>query len=393
MSSENEPREEDGTPETEGAKAEDAGTPEGAEAEGAGTPEGAKAEGAGAPEGAKAEGAGESETDEEPEEPEANEDATDDALSEPAEAIGSADAGEGSGDDDAKDDDEDEGPPLLAPGNPLRVRGAITMAISLPIAFLLMAKHGQLRFGVPLGFLAIAVATFGVMDFLGTFDDSEERVERSTTLGALRMPLVNVVATTVLFGLALFGAQSGVSQQWVWGLAVTAAFIAWVAATFDLGAKLGPWRLDEHGEERPLLRRHGFWVMALAGALYLPFLGSFSLWDPWETHYGEVARDPRATTDLALVGAGRLVLVEADPQLLIQSIAMASLGTHYQPGGDAPGRRPGERAPRGRAGAGVPDDGGRDVLPLGVARLRPSRGSSALASRRCPTGSSSRIRR
>jgi 4-amino-4-deoxy-L-arabinose transferase-like glycosyltransferase len=34
------------------------------------------------------------------------------------------------------------------------------------------------------------------------------------------------------------------------------------------------------------------WVV-LAGAmlLLLPFLGSFGLWDPWETHYGEVARN------------------------------------------------------------------------------------------------------
>ncbi len=37
------------------------------------------------------------------------------------------------------------------------------------------------------------------------------------------------------------------------------------------------------------------WVMTLfvalgATLLFLPFLGSFGLWDPWETHYGEVAR-------------------------------------------------------------------------------------------------------
>jgi 4-amino-4-deoxy-L-arabinose transferase-like glycosyltransferase len=31
-------------------------------------------------------------------------------------------------------------------------------------------------------------------------------------------------------------------------------------------------------------------VAALLGAIYLPFLGSSQLWDPWETHYGEVAR-------------------------------------------------------------------------------------------------------
>ncbi len=31
-------------------------------------------------------------------------------------------------------------------------------------------------------------------------------------------------------------------------------------------------------------------VTLLAALLYIPYLGSYNLWDPWETHYGEVAR-------------------------------------------------------------------------------------------------------
>ena len=31
-------------------------------------------------------------------------------------------------------------------------------------------------------------------------------------------------------------------------------------------------------------------VIVLAAALYVPGIGSYSLVDPWETHYGEVAR-------------------------------------------------------------------------------------------------------
>jgi len=41
---------------------------------------------------------------------------------------------------------------------------------------------------------------------------------------------------------------------------------------------------------RGLLRSPGFWVVALGALLFLPFLGSAGLWDPWETHYAEVAR-------------------------------------------------------------------------------------------------------
>jgi 4-amino-4-deoxy-L-arabinose transferase-like glycosyltransferase len=32
-------------------------------------------------------------------------------------------------------------------------------------------------------------------------------------------------------------------------------------------------------------------VLGLGALLFLPFLGSLTLWDPWETHYGEVARE------------------------------------------------------------------------------------------------------
>ncbi len=43
--------------------------------------------------------------------------------------------------------------------------------------------------------------------------------------------------------------------------------------------------------------RESLLVMALAAALYIPFLGSFGLWDPWETHYGEVARHITESND------------------------------------------------------------------------------------------------
>ncbi len=39
-----------------------------------------------------------------------------------------------------------------------------------------------------------------------------------------------------------------------------------------------------------VLTRPGTWVVLLASAIILPWLASTSLWDPWETHYAEVAR-------------------------------------------------------------------------------------------------------
>jgi 4-amino-4-deoxy-L-arabinose transferase-like glycosyltransferase len=49
-----------------------------------------------------------------------------------------------------------------------------------------------------------------------------------------------------------------------------------------------PWRIptfEELGE-----RRAGIFVVLLGLALYIPFAGSFGFYDPWESHYGEVAR-------------------------------------------------------------------------------------------------------
>jgi 4-amino-4-deoxy-L-arabinose transferase-like glycosyltransferase len=45
------------------------------------------------------------------------------------------------------------------------------------------------------------------------------------------------------------------------------------------------------------LRRPGLLVFVVVSLLYLPMLGAYGLWDPWETHYGEVAREILARDD------------------------------------------------------------------------------------------------
>jgi len=47
----------------------------------------------------------------------------------------------------------------------------------------------------------------------------------------------------------------------------------------------------------PALRRPGLLALVIVSALYLPLLGTYGLWDPWETHYGEVAREILARND------------------------------------------------------------------------------------------------
>jgi 4-amino-4-deoxy-L-arabinose transferase-like glycosyltransferase len=231
-----------------------------------------------------------------------------------------------------REDDEDKEDRLLAKGNPPRwKRGGLTALVGGFGAFLLMAHNGQLRFGVPLGFLFMLVATWGVLDIAGSFDDAGEAT--ALTPSRVTRALVGVLGSGLLYCGAIMGGQSGTLVQWVWGLAVTLTFLLLVVAVFNLGVALGPWDKDENGMARPIWKRHGFWLVLIAAVLYLPALGSYSLWDPWETHYGEVSREILARDDWISLWWAQDGWFWSKPVLnfWIQAIAMATLGTHYQP--------------------------------------------------------------
>jgi 4-amino-4-deoxy-L-arabinose transferase-like glycosyltransferase len=219
---------------------------------------------------------------------------------------------------------------LLPRGNPLRWTSLILAGGSAVFAFLLMAKQGQLRIGVPLGAIFAALATYGTLDFLGTFDDKGAATSKRT-VSELTVPVALSAGAFVAFltcvGLAGWGFLSGIGG----GLVVTASFILLVMALFKLGVAFGPLAKDEDGNERGLLSRHGFWVVVVGACLYFPTLGLFSLWDPWETHYGEVAREILARDDWVSLWWAQDGWFWSKPILnfWIQSLSMATLGTHY----------------------------------------------------------------
>lgn len=233
---------------------------------------------------------------------------------------------------------------LVPEGNPLRPRGAVPLAAGVLFTFVVMALGPRLHFGFALGALGVAVATLGLLDLLGTFDDPDDRVAARVSLRQLAAPLgltaLGALQVWALIALAVDGRLTPGLGGGVAGLLrssalwIPVAFLGTVAAAYSLGERLGVYRVDESGSQRPLWRRHGFWLVALITALYLPMLGSHSLSDPWETHYGEVAREILARNDWISLWWAQDGWFWSKPVLVfwVQALAMAAFGVRYQPG-------------------------------------------------------------
>ncbi len=231
-------------------------------------------------------------------------------------------------------------PPLLPVGNSLRLgRGSIAIAVGAVGAFVLMAVQAQLRFGVPLGALAVLIATFGVLDLTGSFDDSEDRVAGRATLAQLARPLGlflgGAFALWSLITLAVAGRLDfpGFHHPVLTaGVLVPSAFLTAIVGAYRIGEALSVWDKLPDGSTRPLLRRHGFWLITAMTLVYLPSLGSHSLSDPWETHYGEVSREILSRNDWISLWWAQDGWFWSKPILnfWMQSLSMASLGTHYK---------------------------------------------------------------
>jgi 4-amino-4-deoxy-L-arabinose transferase-like glycosyltransferase len=208
----------------------------------------------------------------------------------------------------------------------------VTASGAIP-AFLLMAADAPSRWGVPLGALSSTVFAFGVMDLLGTF--AESGAPRATLVAArdLAGPSACASVCALLVIVSLWCAVHAAVSQAVAGGVLAVSFVALVASLFTLGVSAGLLRRGPHGCHRPLLRRHGFWLFVAMALLYLPSLGAGSLVDPWETHYGEVAREVLARDDWISLWWSWEGFFYSKPVLGIwmQSIAMAALGVGIAP--------------------------------------------------------------
>jgi 4-amino-4-deoxy-L-arabinose transferase-like glycosyltransferase len=193
------------------------------------------------------------------------------------------------------------------------------------VAFSILAADRSWSWGIAVGFFAVGMAAVGIVRLWGGFDAPDESVARSVPFAELR-PRVAVAACAALATFAaLWLATTGRIGPWLAAGAVTSSFVALVAAVF-------------HDDARPVTRRQGFWVVTAGALLYLPRLGSFSLVDPWESHYGEVARGILARQDWISTWTPQLQPVSgwfwSKPilDMWTQALAMAALGVDAAPG-------------------------------------------------------------
>ena len=242
--------------------------------------------------------------------------------------IGSAHPGDAS--DDPASEQEVANASSLPVGNPLQyVRGSTAIAVGAILSFVIMAIGGRRRFGMPVACAGILVATFGVLDLLGSFGDRDERVASSVRLRHLGAPLaLSAVGALGLFA-AVTLAVAGIVPMAASAVVVPAMFLVAVVGVFRTAVRLGV--IDDG---IALEKRHGFWLVVLATLMYLPMLGSHSLSDPWETHYGEVAREILARDDWISLWWAQDGWFWSKPifDFWIQAIAMALFGVRYRSG-------------------------------------------------------------
>ncbi len=201
------------------------------------------------------------------------------------------------------------------PIGPHRLRGGLILAGSLLATFLMMANTDQLPRGPIWGFLALLVGAFGLLDFLGLL----------TMKAPNAIPLMQTA----------WGQQEG--EPW-WAapkVTVPAALV-----TLFAGAPIAGWDglpyvlvaffllLVPSAFKRPPLA-----IFIIIGLIYVPLAGTFSLWDPWETHYGEVSREILARDDWISLWWCQENWFWSKPILIFWSdaLSMGSLGIDYHP--------------------------------------------------------------
>ncbi|HET9930678.1 MAG TPA: glycosyltransferase family 39 protein, partial [Polyangiaceae bacterium] len=204
--------------------------------------------------------------------------------------------------------------------------GAIVAGLLL---IALMSREGHPGLSVPLGLGLVLAASFGLLYGLGFFTKSEV-VGRSVPVRELAAPFATTLASVVALVVALRLAVAGGLPMPLLSSAVLVTSTS-LACVFSLGWCCDVARIDP--EAPPFWRRHGVWLLAIAIVAYVPMLGNYSLYDPWETHYGEVAREMLAREDWISFWWAQENWFWSKPALdfWLQGLSFLLLGVRYRP--------------------------------------------------------------
>ncbi|MCA9533915.1 MAG: glycosyltransferase family 39 protein [Myxococcales bacterium] len=222
--------------------------------------------------------------------------------------------------------------PPSPPRTPLsleRKLGWCAFALGVVAMFLLMSNSDHAPRGVLMGMAATLTAALGLMTGLGFFTRSEASVPfASSALGhaadeawfrrpsvMLPISVAVVVACALLFGVETFRVDD------VAGIPLDVAYMT-VAIVLALLLLLPA-----------AVTRPGLGVFVVVGLVYLPTLGMPALWDPWETHYGEVAREILARDDWISTWWAHEKWFMSKPILIfwMEALSMGALGVDYLP--------------------------------------------------------------
>jgi len=189
---------------------------------------------------------------------------------------------------------------------------ALGAAIVATVAMLLwMANREPFRFGTLWGALLTLTATAAWVAWLVPTPQGTPVGWRATTLGRQSNERCSPSASA---GLALAVVVAGAFIGGYEGLPITIvlALLCFVP---------------------PALSRPGLGVMLAICALYLPLLGTTSLWDPWETHYSEVAREILARNDWISLWWAQDKWFWSKPALLfwMEALSMGFFGVDFMP--------------------------------------------------------------
>ena len=220
--------------------------------------------------------------------------------------------------------------PLAPPGNALRPRSLVYAALGFCALVVLMASDAHWALSVPCGLLAVAVAGFGGLDFAGYFDDPDSSGSElgDFSLRLLGSRLLAVGAASLVWVMALRWVVAGLSPRLSW-LAPVVVTVSSLGGVLAVARLLTAW--SPTGPR--LCERPGLWLVLLGVGLYVPLLGCYSLLDPWETHYGEVAREMLARDDWISLWWAQEGWFWSKPALdfWLQGLFFALLGVKFRP--------------------------------------------------------------